>query len=69
MKRLFMTLAAVMCCAMISTVFIACSDDDDNDSADKTKAVAAIMNCKISSPPSTLPSNTTMPMARCRARR
>ena len=42
-----MTLAAVMCCAMISTVFIACSDDDDNDSADKTKAVAAVMNCKM----------------------
>ena len=47
MKRLFMTLAAVVCCAMISTVFTACSDDDDNDSADKTKAVAAIMNCKM----------------------
>ena len=32
MKRLFMTLAAVTCCAMISSVFTACGSDDDKDS-------------------------------------
>lgn len=42
-----MTLAAVVCCAMISTVFTACSDDDDKDSAPDTKAVAAVMTCKM----------------------
>lgn len=31
MKKIMMTLAAVLCCAMISTVFTACSSDD-NDS-------------------------------------
>ncbi len=30
MKKIMMTLAAVLCCAMISTVFIACSVNDDN---------------------------------------
>ena len=40
-------MAAVMYCAMISSVFIACSDDDDKDSAPDTKAVAAVMNCKV----------------------
>jgi len=28
MKKIFMTLAAVLCCAMTTTVFTACSDDD-----------------------------------------
>ena len=30
MKKIMMTLAAVLCCAMISTVFTACSNDDDS---------------------------------------
>ena len=30
MKKKMMTLAAVLCCAMMSSVFIACSDNDDN---------------------------------------
>ena len=46
MKRLFMTLAAVTCCAMISSVFTACSSDDDKDS-DNGKAVAAVMNYMV----------------------
>ena len=46
MKRLFMTLAAVTCCAMISSVFTACGSDDDKDS-DNGKAVAAVMNYMV----------------------
>lgn len=30
-KKIMMTLAAVLCCAMISTVFTACGSDDDNN--------------------------------------
>ena len=29
MKKIMMTLAAVLCCAMISTVFTSCSKSDD----------------------------------------
>ena len=29
MKKIMMTLAAVLCCTMISTVFTACNNDDD----------------------------------------
>ena len=32
MKKILMTLAAVLCCAMISTTFTACSSDSDNES-------------------------------------
>ncbi len=45
MKNLFMTLAVVMCCAIISSVFTACSSDDDK--ADDSKAVAAVMNYMV----------------------
>ena len=31
MKKILMTLAAVFCCAMISTVFTACNNDDENE--------------------------------------
>ena len=31
MKKMMMTLAAVLCCAMISTVFTACSNDSDDN--------------------------------------
>ena len=30
MKKMIMTLAAVLCCAMTTTVFTSCGDDDDN---------------------------------------
>ena len=30
MKKFMMTLAAVLCCAMISTVFTACNNDDED---------------------------------------
>ena len=46
MKNLFMTLAVVMCCAIISSVFTACSSDDDKNS-DNGKAVAAVMNYMV----------------------
>ena len=37
MKKVLMTLAAVLCCAMTTTVFTACSDDKNDDAAnDKT---------------------------------
>ena len=32
MKKIMMTLAAVVCCAMISTVFTSCSKDDSDSS-------------------------------------
>ena len=32
MKKILMTLAAVLCCAMISTTFTACGSDSDNES-------------------------------------
>ena len=31
MKKILMTLAAVLCCAMTATVFTACGSDDDDD--------------------------------------
>lgn len=31
MKKYLMTLAAVLCCAMMTTVFTACGSDDDGD--------------------------------------
>lgn len=31
MKKIPMTFAAVLCCAMMATVFTACSSDDDSD--------------------------------------
>ncbi|MBR4897170.1 MAG: hypothetical protein IKZ48_00050 [Prevotella sp.] len=32
MKKIFLTLAAVLCCAMTTTVFTACGDDSDDSS-------------------------------------
>ena len=34
MKKILMTLAAVLCCAMISTVFTACGDDENESISD-----------------------------------
>ena len=45
MKKIIMTLAAVLCCAMTMTVFSACSSDDDNNKdnkGDKTPAKVAM---------------------------
>ena len=43
-----MTLAAVLSCAMTTTVFTACgSDDDDNNPVDDTTPVAAMMNYSL----------------------
>ena len=43
-----MTMAAVLCCAMISTVFTSCSkDDDDKNPVDNNKPVAAVMDVSL----------------------
>ncbi len=39
MKKYLMTLAAVLCCGMMTAVFTACSSDDDGDEIVKYKAV------------------------------
>lgn len=36
MKKMIMTLAAVLCCAMTTTVFIACGDDDEDIATPQT---------------------------------
>ena len=52
MKIKMMTLAAVFCCALSSTLFTACgSDDDDNDNnkvqVDEKKPVAVVKEYKF----------------------
>ena len=34
MRKYLMTLAAFLCCAMVSVVFTSCSKDDDNSDSD-----------------------------------
>ena len=49
MKKMMMTLAAVLCCAMTMTVFTACgSDDDDKSEPASDKPVAAVMDVTLS---------------------
>ena len=44
MKKILMTLAAVLCCWVTITVFTACGDDDDNTPrADDTKPAKIAM--------------------------
>ena len=40
MKKYLMTLAAVLCCAMVSIVFTSCSKDDDNSDSELYSYVA-----------------------------
>lgn len=40
MKKILMTLASVLCCAMTTTVFTACGSDDDSSSPAAPKIVA-----------------------------
>lgn len=49
MKKIMMTLAVVLCCAMFVTVaFTACGDDNDvNTPANENKATAVVMNCDL----------------------
>ena len=49
MRKILMTLAAVLCCAMTTTVFTACgSDDDDNTTKpDDTTPVEAVMDYSL----------------------
>ena len=49
MRKILMTLAAVLCCAMTTTVFTACgSDDDDKSEPASNKPVAAVMDVTLS---------------------
>ena len=45
-----MTLAAVLCCAMTTTVFTACGDDDDNDTPAERKIVGYQVDYSVSIP-------------------
>ena len=49
MKKNLMTLAAVLCCAMMTSMFTSCTKDDNVDPtpADDTKPVAGIMNYSL----------------------
>ena len=54
MKKKFMTLAAVLCCAMSLTMFTACGSDDDNDKDSNNTVqeydatpVAAVLECSF----------------------
>ena len=49
MKKMMMTLAAVLFCAMTTTVFTACgSDDDDNDNKKPVDApTSGVMDCTL----------------------
>ena len=38
MKKILMTLAAVLCCAMTTTVFTACGSDDDSSTPEGMNA-------------------------------
>ena len=38
MKKILMTLAAVLCCTMTTTVFTACGSDDDNSNTSPSKS-------------------------------
>ena len=40
MRKYLMTLAAFLCCAMVSVVFTSCSKDDDNSGSDMYSYVA-----------------------------
>lgn len=40
MRKYLMTLAAFLCCAMVSVVFTSCSKDDDNSDSDLYSYVA-----------------------------
>jgi len=48
MKKIIMTLAAVLCCAMTMTVFTACGDDDDEDNKKpEDVATSGVMECQL----------------------
>ena len=47
MKKIMMTIAAVICCAMATTVFTSCGDDDEKTPSTDTKPVAAYMEYKL----------------------
>ena len=42
-----MTLAAVLCCAMVSVLFTSCSKDDDNSDSDLYSYVAVLADTPI----------------------
>ena len=57
MKKIMMTLAAVLCCAMLTTVFTACSKDNDENTTQPPQETAtpdkAVMTCTLSVSPET----------------
>ena len=44
MKKILMTLAAVLCCAMTTTVFTACNNDDENEPREYTYNISLDFN-------------------------
>ena len=51
MKKILMTLAAVLCCSMTTTVFTACGSDDDNtNTPPQPKAVAIQIDYSVEFP-------------------
>lgn len=49
MKKILVTVVAVLCCAMISTVFTSCGgDDDENNTGGNNKSVAVFMVAGLS---------------------
>ena len=44
MKKILMTLAAVLCCAMTTTVFTACNNDDENEPREYTYDISLDFN-------------------------
>lgn len=42
MKKMMITMAAVLCCWVTMTVFTACGSDDDNDNTPKTAEIKGI---------------------------
>ena len=58
MKKILMTLTAVLCCSMTTTVFTACGSDDDDKDAPKpvvdNSPVAVVMNYEVGTTQATL---------------
>ena len=47
MKKILMTLAAVLCCTMTTTVFTACGSDDDNTNTNTPPAQPKVVSYQI----------------------
>ena len=57
MKKILMTLAAILCCAMTMTLFTACGDDDDEGGKKPVvEATSGVMECQLYTSDETLTS-------------